>query len=225
MAAAFDSGPEIISPKVEQYLYNILRPRDLVLLRLEEDAEKNNVPIVGPLVGNFLSMLAMGIHARNILEIGTATGYSGIWLAKIARQNGGKLTTLEMDPARARIAKKSFKDAEVDDSVELIEADAKVEVPRLVKSHRGEFDVAFIDVGDKSLYADLLEDSISLVRIGGLLIADNTLWKARVADPSKNDGDTKAIREYNRRVYADNRLQPVLVPLRDGVTVALKLSH
>jgi caffeoyl-CoA O-methyltransferase len=219
-----DSRPEIISPRVEEYLYGILRPRDSVLAFLEEDAEKNDVPIVGPLVGNLLSMIAMNCQAKNILEVGTATGYSGIWMARVAKKNGGKLTTIEMDPSRAKIAKKSFQDAGVDSAVDLIQGDAKVEVPRLLKTRRGRFDLAFIDVGDKSLYTDLLEDCISALRIGGYLLADNTLWSGKVADTSKNDRDTKTLREYNKRVYADERLHPVIFPLRDGVTVALKLS-
>ena len=222
--AVYDARPEIINPKVEEYLYRVLRPRDSVLEYLEKDAEKNDVPIVGPLVGNFLSLIAENCKAKNILEVGTATGYSGIWLGRVAKKNGGKLTTIEFDPARVKIAKKSFQDAGLGDTVEILKGDARVEVPRAVKSQSARFDVAFIDVGDKSLYTDLLDDCVRSLRIGGYLLADNTLWSGKVADSSKNDRDTKTLREFNKRVYSDKRLHPAIIPLRDGVTVALKLT-
>jgi len=217
----FDSFPGIINPPVETYLYGLLRPRDKVLTFLEKDAEKNDVPIVGPLVGNFLSLVAMSCQAKNILEVGTATGYSGIWLAKVAKQNGGKLTTIEADPSRVKIASKSFRDAGLSGSIDIVTGDAREELPKITKSTSGKFDVVFLDVGDKGLYVDLLDDCVKAIRVGGFLLADNTLWKGKVAG-SADDIDTTTIRDFNKRVYADARLFPSIVPLRDGVTVALK---
>jgi predicted O-methyltransferase YrrM len=208
---------------IEKYLYGLQRPRDKVLTFLEKDAEKNNVPIIGPVVGNFLSLLATSCKAKNILEIGTATGYSGIWLGRVAKQNGGKLTTIEADPSRVKIASKSFHDAGIEDSVEIIAGDARKEVPKIARGFQGKFDLAFIDVGDKSLYVDLLEDCIKVLRVGGYLIADNTLWKGRVATAAR-DRDTTTIKEFNKKIFADDRLLPTLVPMRDGVMVALKES-
>jgi len=211
----------ITAEPVEKYLYSLLRPRDKVLTFLEQDAEKNNVRIIGPLVGNFLSLLATSCKAKNILEIGTATGYSGIWLGRVARQNGGKLTTIEADPSRVEIASKSFHDAGIEDFVEIINGDARKEVPNIAKRSPGKFDLAFIDVGDKSLYVELLEDCIVALSIGGYLVADNTLWKGRVATAAR-DRDTTTIKEFNKKVFADVRLLPALLPMRDGVIVALK---
>ncbi len=219
-----DSALGIIAPPVEKYLYGLLRQRDKVLTFLEKDAEKNDVPIVGPLVGNFLSLVAMSCQAKNILEVGTATGYSGIWLAKVAKQNSGKLTTIEADPSRVKIASKSFRDAGLSDYIEIVTGDVREELPKITKSKSGKFDVVFIDVGDKGLYVDLLGDCVKALRVGGYLLADNTLWKGRVAG-SADDRDTMTIREFNKRVYADGRLFPSIVPLRDGVTVALKISE
>jgi predicted O-methyltransferase YrrM len=219
-----DSAPGITTPSVEKYLYGLLRPRDKVLTFLEKDAEKNDVPIVGPLEGNFLSLIAMSCQAKNILEVGTATGYSGIWLANVAKQNNGKLTTIEADQARVKIATKSFRDSGLSDSVEVITGDARAELPKITKSRSGKFDLVFLDVGDKGLYVDLLGDCVKALRVGGFLIADNTLWRGLVA-VSAEDRDTTTIREFNKRVYADKRLFPTVVPLRDGVTVALKTSE
>jgi predicted O-methyltransferase YrrM len=214
----------ITSKQVDDYLYSLLSARDPVLKSLEEDAKKNDVPIIGPLVGSFLSLLATSCGAKNILEVGTATGYSGIWLARVAKQNGGKLITIEADPARVKIASKSFQEAGLSSAVEIVTGDARVEVPNVAKKSPGKFDMAFIDVGEKSLYVDLLEDCVKSLRIGGYLTADNTLWGGQVATKAK-DKDTQTLQEFNKRVYADGRLLPSLVPLRDGVTIALKLRE
>jgi len=208
---------------VEEYLYQLLPDRDPVLKSLEKHAVKNKVPIIGPVVGNFLLLLASIVNAKNILEIGTATGYSGIWLGRVAKKNGGKLTTIESDPARVKISSKSFRDAGLTDSVEIVTGDAREEVPRIARHSPGKFDLVFIDVGDKSLYVDLLEDSIKVLRVGGLLLADNTLWRGRVATRTK-DKDTSTLREFNKRAYSNKSLLASLVPIRDGVTVALKVA-
>jgi predicted O-methyltransferase YrrM len=213
----------ITTEPVEKYLYRLLKQRDNVLAFLEKGADEKDIPIIGPVVGNFLSLLATSCAARNILEIGTATGYSGIWLGRVAKQNGGKLTTIEMDPSRAKIASKSFYDADLADSIELVIGDARKEVPRIAKTLTGKVDFVFIDVGEKSLYVDLLEDCVKVLRVGGYLTADNTLWTGKVAS-SARDRDTTTLREYNKRVYSDERLLPSLVPIRDGVTIALKLK-
>ncbi|MHB2037353.1 MAG: O-methyltransferase [Nitrososphaerales archaeon] len=218
------ADPGIVNPIVEKYMLQILRPRDKILQYLEKDARENSVPIIGPLCGNVLSLIATGCHAKNILEIGTATGYSGIWLARVAKKNSGKLITIEMDRKRLAIAKKSFSEAGVADSVTVLQGDAKEIVPKIAKKQKGRFDVVFEDVGDKSIYVDLLEPCIDALRVGGYLIADNSLWSGRVAIPSSEDKDTNTIRKFNKLVYQDKRLLPVIIPLRDGMTVCLKTS-
>ncbi|MHB1869128.1 MAG: O-methyltransferase [Nitrososphaerales archaeon] len=218
------ADPGIVNPIVEKYMLQILRPRDKTLQYLEKDARENSVPIIGPLCGNVLSLIATGCHAKNILEIGTATGYSGIWLARVAKKNSGKLITIEMDRKRLAIAKKSFSEAGVADSVTVLQGDAKEIVPKIAKKQKGRFDVVFEDVGDKSIYVDLLEPCIDALRVGGYLIADNSLWSGRVAIPSSEDKDTNTIRKFNKLVYQDKRLLPVIIPLRDGMTVCLKTS-
>ena len=211
-------------PNVENYLYNLLRKRDEVLERLEKDAEKNNVPIVGPLVGNLLALIAKAAKARQVLEIGTATGYSGIWLGRVAKENGGKLTTIENDPERRKIAEKSFRDAGIADSVELRFGDASKLVPEIAREAPGRFDLVFLDVGAKEMYVQLFRPCVESLRVGGFLVGDNTLWNGYVADRKMNDARTRAVREFNELVYSDIRFHPVIIPLRDGVTVALKTS-
>ena len=219
------ADPVIVGPVVEKYLMKLLRPRDKVLKYLEKDAKENSVPIIGPLCGNLLSMIATGCHAKNILEIGTATGYSGIWLARVAKKNSGKLITIEMDRKRLAIAKKSFSEAGLSDFVDTRLGDAKDIVPKIAEKQKGRFDVVFEDVGDKSIYVDLLEPCIDALRVGGYLIADNSLWSGRVALASVDENDTNTIRKFNKLVYQDKRLLPVIIPLRDGMTVCLKTSE
>ncbi|HZW56635.1 MAG TPA: O-methyltransferase [Nitrososphaerales archaeon] len=214
----------IVFPRTDKYLHSLLRPRDSVLTDLEKDAEKNNVPIVGPLVGNLLSIIAESCNARKVLEIGTATGYSGIWLGRVVKKNSGKLITIEMDPKRREIATRSFRRAELTENIELLSGDANEIVPRLARDERGEFDLVFLDVGDKKLYVDLFEPSAALLRKGGYLVADNVLWSGQVAVPSDKSSETVIIRKFNNLVYSDSRFQPAIIPLRDGVMLARKIT-
>ena len=164
-------------------------------------------------------------HAKYILEIGTATGYSGISAARVAQKNSGKLTTIEMDPKRIAIAKKSFSEAKLLDCVDILQGDAKEIVPEIAEKQKGKFDVVFLDVGDKSIYVDLLEPCIDAIRVGGYLIADNVLRFGHVAVPSDNTKDAGTIRKFNKLVYGDKRLLPVLIPMRDGMIICLKTGE
>lgn len=221
-----NSDVGIVFPRTDKYLYSLLRPRDRVLADLEEDAKKNNVPIVGPLVGNLLSMIAESCNAKKVLEIGTATGYSGIWLGRRVKKNAGKLITIDMDPDRRKVAARSFQRAGLSANVELLGDDASELVPRLSRDEeeRGTFDIVFLDIGDKKLYVNLFEPSAVLLREGGYLIADNVLWNGDVAVPSDKSPETVIIRQFNDIVYSDARFEPVIVPLRDGVMVARKVA-
>lgn len=215
----------ILTRQINEYLHELQRPRDEVLAELERDAEKNEVGIIGPLCGSLLSLLATSCKARNILEIGTATGYSGIWLGRVAKQNGGKLITIENDHQRQAIAVSSFGKAGIAENVEITAEDAVEAVPRIARERRGEFDIVFLDLNDKSLYLELLEHCISAVRVGGYFVADNTLWRGLVSVRSNRDKVATIIRKFNMLMFADERLLPVIVPLRDGMTVALKVSE
>lgn len=220
-----NSEPGILNPVVEKYLESLISPRDRVLSDLERVAEENGVPIVGPLCGNILTMIATGCGAKNILEIGMAVGYSGILLARVAKKNSGKLTTIELDPKMIKIAKRSFSEADVSDCVEILQGNAKEIVPKIADKQSGRFDVVFLDVGDKSIYVDLLEPCVDSLRVGGYLIADNTLRSGHVAVPSDNARDANTMRKFNKLVYADRRFLPVLIPMRDGMTICLKTGE
>lgn len=214
----------IVFPKTEEYLYGLLRPRDAILRSLEADAEKNSVPIIGPLVGNLLAFVIKVSGARTALEIGTATGYSGLWMAMELALNSGHLTTIEMDEGRIKKAEETFSKVGVASVVNILKGDAKKILPRLARDRKGEFDLIFLDVGEKSFYVDALEHCIELLGEGGLLLADNVLWGGYVGDPSDRSSQTQTMRKFNKMVFTDRRLDPLIVPLRDGVLIARKSS-
>jgi len=214
--------PLVVTEYVDTYLAKMQRPRDKVLSSLEADADKNDVPILGPEVGNFLNILARSIKAKNILEVGTATGYSGIWLVRVGAENGGKLTTVEMDPERKKIAEKAFRRAGLEKNVELILGDATKIIPQIADSRPESFDLVFMDVGEKKLYTKLLDPCVKALRKGGMFIADDTLYRG-VAVKSLTKEKTRTMRSFNNKLLADKRLNSSIIPLGDGVTVCVKV--
>jgi caffeoyl-CoA O-methyltransferase len=207
----------INTPEVEKYLYSILPKRDAVLSEMERYAKRNDVPIVGPAVGRMLAQLVKLINAKRIFELGSAIGYSALWMARAAGADGAIHYT-DGNPANAERAKDYLTRAKVLDRVTIHVGDALT----ALDSTSGEFDVIFNDV-DKIGYPEVFRKAVSRVRSGGLFITDNTLWSGRVTRAAKpNDRNTRAIQQFNKLCYASPDLFPVLVPLRDGVLVCCK---
>jgi len=201
---------------IDDYLYRIAAPRDPLLEKMEEYADSNAVPIIGPLVGRLLYNLAKATQSRKILEIGTAIGYSGIWLARAVAPLKGSVTTIDMDPERVKIAKKNISDAGLERTVKVIEGNALKVLPIM----KEEFDMIFLD-SDKDVYPDAFKMSIPMLRKGGLFIADNALWGGDVAKGGKSK-DTQSMIKFNRIVSEFPGMSTVIVPLRDGVLIGLK---
>jgi len=212
---------QIVPDAVERYLAGLNRAGDEVLDAVAADGAAQNLPLVDAEVGALLRVLALSIGAKRILEIGTAIGYSGIWLAG-ALPKGGMLLTMEKDPERARIARANFDRAGLTDRTGIIVGDAQVTITKVA----GPFDLIFQD-GHKPLYVALLDRIVSLLRPGGLLVTDNVLWDGEVVPgfvdhPQKDDEDTRAIAEYNTLLNAHSDLVTATVPLRDGVAISVK---
>ena len=213
----------IVPDAIEGYLANLNRGGDAVLAGIARGNESRGLPLVDAEVGAFLRVLATAIDARRILEIGTAVGYSGIWLAG-ALPPDGMLITLEMNEARAKEARENFARAGLADRVSVIIGDAQLKIAKV----SGPFDLIFQD-GDKRLYSPLLDRLVELLRPRGLLVTDNVLWNGEVvpgfnAHPTQNVDDTRAIAAYNERLAAHPLLQTAIVPLRDGVSISVKKS-
>jgi predicted O-methyltransferase YrrM len=214
---------QIVPDLVEQYLHSLNALPDQLLQRIAEEGARDNLPLVDAEVGALLRVLVTATGARAILEIGTAVGYSGIWLAG-ALPPGGMLLTLEMNPDRARTARENFAAAGLSDRVSVIVGDAE----RMIAKVAGPFDLIFQD-GDKKLYTPMLDRLVGLLRPGGLLVTDNVLWDGEVVpgfvrEPKRDAADTAAIAEYNRRLNAHPQLMTATIPLRDGLAIAVRRS-
>jgi caffeoyl-CoA O-methyltransferase len=207
-----------IQEDVENYLYDLLPKRDAVIDEIEDFASKNRVPIIGPAVARLLTLLVQVSGAKRIFEMGSAIGYSTIWLA---RAGGAKAEVFYTDgnPENAKRAQDYFRRASIAKRVHVQVGDALA----LLKKAPGKFDFIFNDI-DKHQYPDALRAALPKLRRGGLLVTDNTLWSGKAARPAAiDDKDTLGVQEFNRLVYASKDLYPVLIPLRDGVTVCRKL--
>ena len=206
-----------IQDDVEEYVYQLLPERDAVVTEIEEYAAQNRVPIIGPAVARMLTLFVQVSGAKRIFEMGSAIGYSTIWLARAAGPKG-KVVYTDGDPEKARRAKDYFRRAGIAKRIDVRVGDAL----DLLKKSPGTFDLIFNDI-DKRQYPAALRAAFPKLRRGGLFITDNTLWSGKAARPAAPDDlDTQGIQEFNRLVYATKELYPVLLPLRDGVTVCRK---
>jgi caffeoyl-CoA O-methyltransferase len=206
-----------IQDDVEQYLYELLPERDAIISEIERYAEEHRVPIIGPAVARMLTLFAQVSGAKRIFEMGSAIGYSTIWLARAAGPKG-KVTYTDGDLANAQRAQEYFRRAGVAKRINIQVGDAL----ELLKKAPGKFDLIFNDV-NKDQYPDALRVALPKLKRGGLFITDNTLWSGKAARPAAlDDAATRGVQEFNRLVYASKELYPVLIPLRDGVTVCRK---
>jgi predicted O-methyltransferase YrrM len=205
----------ITCPAVEKYLYGILPKRDAVIAEMEALARRNDIPIIGPAVARMLALLVQVSGAKRIFEMGSAIGYSTIWLARAAGR-GARVHYTDGDSENARRARDYFRRAGVANRIRIHVGDAV----KLIDSVSGNFDIIFCDV-NKHQYPAALRKALPRLKRGGLLIADNTLWSGRVAQRAK-DKNTRALQRFNRMIYASRELYPVIIPLRDGVAICRK---
>ena len=168
--------------------------------------------------GTALQFVAASLGARNVVEIGTGTGVSGLWLFRGMRPEG-VLTSVDVEAEHQRLARTAFTEEGIPSQrMRLICGRALEVLPRLADAS---YDLVLCD-GDKSEYGEYLTEALRLLRPGGVVAVDNALWHDRVADPAQRDPDTVAIREVGRRVQEDERLVPVLLPMGDGLLLAVK---
>ncbi len=201
---------------VDDYLYSMLPTRDPVLAEMEDYATEHNVPIVGPAVARVLQQLVMMINARTVFELGSAIGYSTIWWAQAVGHNGRVIYT-DGDSKNAERARGYFTRAGVSSRITLHIGDAL----EFLSEQKQEFDIIFNDV-DKEDYPRVLRLVAPRLRKGGLFITDNVLWSGRVAEKNSTDARTKAILEFNRKLYDAPEFYTTILPVRDGLAVALK---
>lgn len=189
---------------------------DEVLAAARERAGEVGVTPIGSGGGAVLRLLCSLLQARAVVEVGTGTGVSGLWMLRGMRSDG-VLTSVDREAEHQRLARKSFSEAAIaSQRYRLISGTALDVLPRLTDSH---YDLVFAD-GDKREYPDYLAEALRLLRPGGVIAFDNALWHDRVADPAQRDEETVAVREICRSVREDDRLLPALLPVGDGLLVA-----
>ena len=204
------SGP------VDDYLYSMLPEREEVLDEMEDYATEHNIPIVGPAVARVLQQLALLINARTVFELGSAIGYSTVWWAQAVGDKGRVIYT-DGDAKNAERARSYFDRAGVSGRITIHTGDAL----EVLSEQKQEFDIIFNDV-DKEDYPRVLRLVAPRLRQGGLFITDNVLWSGRVAEKNPTDPRTKAILEFNRKLYDSTEFYTTILPIRDGLAVAMK---
>jgi caffeoyl-CoA O-methyltransferase len=205
-----------VNAALQQYLDGLVPPRDPLLARIESDAHRDGVPIVDPHEGSLLYLLVRIAGGKRVLELGTATGYSGIWLLR--GTEGGTLTTYEMDPKRAETARANFAEAGFGQRAIVLEENAVQGLEKL----EGRFDVCFIDLLNSFRSEEITRRVVDLclehLDGGALLMADNAINQGNVLNP-KSQGERNA-RYYNELVSKHPQLESVVIPIRDGLSVA-----
>jgi len=205
-----------VTDDLQAYLDGLVPKRDAVLARMEKEADREGIPIVEPHEGMLLYLLVKIARAKRVLELGTATGYSGIWMLR--GTGGGTLTTYEMDPARAQRARANFAEAGFGKAAIVLEENAKDGLEKL----QGRFDACFIDLlnsfKSEEITRRVLELCIERLDGGALLMADNALRQGEVIAPKNQQA--KNVAYYNDLVAKHPRLESVVIPIRDGLSVA-----
>jgi predicted O-methyltransferase YrrM len=207
-------------PELEDYMVGLLPARDGVLADMEAHAEREAIPIIGPMVGQFLYTIVLALRAKDVLDVGTAIGYSAMWLGLAAQRNEGRLVTIEKDAGRASWAEAYFRQADMAGTVAVRRGDALV----LMNGMEESFDLIFLDVLTQFDSPDtalkMLDLCVRRLRPGGTLLSDNALRSGRVLDP--DDPSTEGIARFNSAISAHPRLTTTIVPMRDGISLSVK---
>jgi len=201
---------------VDDYLYSMLPRREEVLAEMEDYASQHKIPIVGPAVARVLQQLALMINAERVFELGSAIGYSTIWWAQAVGETGRVVYT-DGDAKNAERARRYFDRAGVSGRIKLHTGDAL----EVLSEQKEQFDIIFNDV-DKEDYPRVLRLVSPRLRKGGLFITDNVLWSGRVTQKNPKEPQTKAILEFNRLLHNSGEFFTTILPIRDGLAVALR---
>lgn len=211
---------KIVHPEIERYMTSLVQnagtPADETVLEMEELAAKRDFPIVGRLAGRFLLQQSLLLGARSVFEMGSGFGYSAYWFAK-AVGNGGRVVCTDRSAGNIALAESFMKKSGFEKRVLFQTGDAL----EILKETDGRFDIVFNDI-DKEKYPETLDAVREKLRKGGLFITDNAFWDGRAALPDGSES-AEGVIEFNRAVMSDPDFLTVQIPIRDGVSVSLKL--
>ena len=211
---------EFLPEDIANYVGSHTSAESDLLKKIGRDTHANILKprmLSGHVQGRFLAMISQFLRPKNILEVGTYTGYSAFCLAE-GLAEGGKLTTIDINEELESRVRAYFQQAGLSEKIDYYIGNAMKIIPTLTQ----EFDLVFIDADKEnySTYYDLIFDK---VKVGGVILADNVLWSGKVTNP-KPDKDTRAIVEFNAKVNSDSRVENLLLPLRDGIMMMRKIS-
>jgi len=209
MEMIFQSG-------IEEYLHGVTPERPPVMQEMEKYAADKGFPIVGPLVGRFLYQMALVSQAQRVIELGSGFGYSAYWFS-LALGTRGSITMIDGSENNRRLATDYLARAGLKTPIDYRAGDALEVFARI----EGEIDIVFNDI-DKEGYPETIDPVAERLRRGGLFITDNLLWSGRVCREA-GDEATRGVVEFTRRLYADPRFFTTVVPLRDGIALAIRL--
>jgi predicted O-methyltransferase YrrM len=206
-----------------KYLIDTTVREPEVARKLREETQKlaNAQMQIGPDQGQFMQLLVQLIRAKKTIEVGVFTGYSSLWVA-MGLPSDGRVIACDVSEEYTAVARRYWKEAGVDQKIDLRLGPAVDTLDRLVKAgETGTFDFAFIDA-DKTNYDNYYERALTLLRAGGLIAIDNTIWSGKVADPDARDDNTVAIRRLNKKLKSDERISLSMLTVGDGLTLAMK---
>jgi predicted O-methyltransferase YrrM len=210
--------------KLHQYLLSVSLDEPEILTKLREETSQHPMSVmqIAPEQGQFMALLVRLMGAKKTLEVGVFTGYSSLVVA-LNLPPEGRIVACDLDESYTAIARRYWQQAGVAHKIDLRIAPALETLKQLIaEGQAGTFDFAFIDA-DKRNYQHYYELALQLVRTGGSIAIDNVLWSGRVADLQDRDKRTQAIRDFNQTLSQDTRVKISLIPIADGLTLALKL--
>jgi predicted O-methyltransferase YrrM len=210
----------ILDPKLTEYLTNLVPPRARELQKMEAYAEEHDFPIIGPICGHLCYQLARAVKAKRIFELGSGYGYSTAWFAQAVKENGGsEVHHVVWDEKLSAMARKHLKELGYEGLIKYTVGEAV----QTLDAAKGPFDVIFMDI-DKQDYAKAVPTIYAKLKVGGLLIVDNILWSGRIFDAKDQSPETEAIRELTGMLTSSDHWVASVIPLRDELLVATKMS-
>ena len=213
----------ITLPEIEDYMLGFVPPREGVLADMEAHAVREDVHIIGPMAGHMVYTLAVALKAKEILDIGTAIGYSAMWLALAAQKNEGRVVSIEKDDSRAAWAEAYFRQAGMSGICAVRRGDALV----LMRGMDESFDLILLDIltqfdrPDASL--EMLDLCVKRLKPGGVLLSDNAFRSGQVLSPENVPPSSQGIAAFNKAIANHPRLLSTIIPMRDGISMSVKL--
>ena len=210
----------IVNPRIENYISGTERQSNSVLAEMEDLARRTGFPIIGPQVGHLIQVLVASLQPRRVLELGAGYGYSALWAASVMPADS-RIICIDFDPENRDLGQKFISRAGVAPEISYEIGNALEVAQRYEREDVEPFDFIFNDV-DKEDYGAAFDVAVRLLRPGGVLMTDNTLWFGYVAEPQRRDEATVGVRSYNTKAANHPELVTSILAIRDGVTVSTR---